>query len=129
MHNQLCSLEAGQRCHKQTQIQHSQNGRDGENDLRRIGSRQQFFEARPPARHHVKKHERYHLQKHERKQGSSHQLLLTLLHLGVKGIRIGPAAPAFVSPNVLTVLQDKYDRQLIGDDPLADLRAALGQKA
>jgi len=57
-------------------------------------------------------------------------VLLTLLHLGVKGIRIGPQPPAFLSPNVLKILQDKYDLQLIGADPTADLRAALkGQAA
>jgi len=31
-------------------------------------------------------------------------VLLTLLHLGVKGIRLGPALPAFVTPNVLATL-------------------------
>lgn len=56
-------------------------------------------------------------------------VLLTLLHLGVKGIRIGPAAPAFLTPNVLKVLQDKYDLGLIGSDPAADLAAALGKTA
>ncbi|MCL2329899.1 MAG: hydroxylamine reductase [Phycisphaerae bacterium] len=53
-------------------------------------------------------------------------VLLSLLALGVKGIRIGPAAPAFVSPNVLAVLQGKFDLKLTGADPLADLRAAIG---
>jgi len=48
-------------------------------------------------------------------------VLLTLLHLGVKGIRIGPAAPAFLSSNVLAILQEKYDLQLIGPDPVSDL--------
>ena len=53
-------------------------------------------------------------------------VLLTLLHLGVKGVRIGPAAPAFVSPGVLKVLQEQHDLQLIGDaDPVADLQTAL----
>lgn len=52
-------------------------------------------------------------------------VLLTLLYLGVKGIRIGPAAPAFLSPNVMKVLQDKYDLRLIGSDPKADLAEAL----
>ena len=28
-------------------------------------------------------------------------ILLTLLHLGIKNIRLGPTLPAFVSPNVL----------------------------
>ena len=52
-------------------------------------------------------------------------VLLSLLALDVKGIRIGPAAPAFVSPNVLRILQDKYDLKLTGQDPAADLKAAL----
>ncbi len=41
-------------------------------------------------------------------------VLLTLLYLGVRGIRVGPAAPAFISPNVFKILQDKYDLQLTG---------------
>jgi hydroxylamine reductase len=53
-------------------------------------------------------------------------VLLTLLSLGVKGIRIGPAAPAFVSPNVFKNLQDKYDLKLTNNrDPLADLKASI----
>ncbi len=55
-------------------------------------------------------------------------VLLTLLHLGVKGIRIGPAAPAFVSPNVLKILQDTYDLQLVGQSPFVDLEAAMAAK-
>ena len=31
-------------------------------------------------------------------------ILLTLLHLGIKDIRLGPTLPAFVTPNVLEVL-------------------------
>ena len=56
-------------------------------------------------------------------------VLLTLLHLGVKGIRIGPAAPAFISPNVFKVLQDKFDLKLTGDDPAADLKQAIAPAA
>ena len=52
-------------------------------------------------------------------------VLLTLLALGVKGIRIGPAAPAFVSPNVFRILQQQFDLKLIGTDALEDLKAAL----
>jgi hydroxylamine reductase len=52
-------------------------------------------------------------------------VLLTLLALGVKGIRIGPAAPAFVSPNIMKILQDKYDLQLINSDPIADVKLAV----
>lgn len=44
-------------------------------------------------------------------------VLLTLLYLGVKGIRIGPAAPAFLSPNVLQLLAETYDLQLVGQEP------------
>jgi len=52
-------------------------------------------------------------------------VLLTLLHLGVKGIRIGPNAPAFFSHNVLRLLQKNYDLQLIQDDPLVQLDELL----
>jgi hydroxylamine reductase len=36
-------------------------------------------------------------------------VLLALLFLGIKGLRLGPTLPAFVSPNVLKVLVDKFD--------------------
>jgi len=36
-------------------------------------------------------------------------ILLTLLALGVKGIRIGPTPPAFITPNVFKVLQENFD--------------------
>ncbi|MFA5673224.1 MAG: hydroxylamine reductase [Thermovirgaceae bacterium] len=36
-------------------------------------------------------------------------VLLALLSLGVKGIRLGPTLPAFLSPNVAKVLVDKFD--------------------
>jgi hydroxylamine reductase len=53
-------------------------------------------------------------------------VLLTLLALDVKGIRIGPAPPAFVTPNVFKVLQDQFDLKLTtAGEPLADLRAAV----
>ncbi|MCK9357289.1 MAG: hydroxylamine reductase [Dehalococcoidia bacterium] len=35
--------------------------------------------------------------------------LLALLSLGVKGIRLGPTLPAFLSPNVAKVLVEKFD--------------------
>ncbi|ASJ97609.1 hydroxylamine reductase [Shewanella marisflavi] len=35
-------------------------------------------------------------------------ILLTLLSLGVKSIRTGPSAPAFLTPNLLKVLEDKF---------------------
>ncbi len=36
-------------------------------------------------------------------------ILLTLLSLGIKNIRLGPALPAFVTPDVLDVLVDKFN--------------------
>ena len=41
-------------------------------------------------------------------------ILLTLLHLGVKGIRLGPTLPAFVTPAVLQILVDNYGIKPIG---------------
>jgi len=35
-------------------------------------------------------------------------ILLTLLHLGIKNILLGPSLPAFVSPNVLSYLAENY---------------------
>jgi hydroxylamine reductase len=35
-------------------------------------------------------------------------VLLTLLHLGIKNIHLGPSLPNFVTPNVLNVLVDKF---------------------
>ncbi len=36
-------------------------------------------------------------------------ILLSLLHLGIKNIRLGPSLPAFISPNVLNVLVEKFN--------------------
>jgi hydroxylamine reductase len=41
-------------------------------------------------------------------------VLLALLHLGVKGIRLGPTLPAFLSPTVVNVLVEKFDIKPIG---------------
>lgn len=51
-------------------------------------------------------------------------VLLALLALGVKKIHLGPTLPAFLSPNVLKVLQDKF---LIGgiDTVESDLKTFL----
>ena len=51
-------------------------------------------------------------------------ILLTLLYLGVKGIRLGPSMPAFVTPNVYKVLKDAYDLKPI-TTPDADLKDIL----
>ena len=41
-------------------------------------------------------------------------VLLALLFLGVKGIRLGPTLPAFLSPNVVKVLVEKFAIKAIG---------------
>lgn len=41
-------------------------------------------------------------------------VLLALLSLGVKGMRLGPTLPGFLSPNVAKVLIDKFDIKPIG---------------
>lgn len=48
-------------------------------------------------------------------------VLLSLLALGVKGIRLGPVPPAFVTPNVFKILQQKFDLKLIEAEPPAEL--------
>lgn len=48
-------------------------------------------------------------------------VLLTLLALGVKGIRLGPVPPAFVTPAVFRILQEKFDLKLIEQEPPAEL--------
>jgi hydroxylamine reductase len=52
-------------------------------------------------------------------------VLLSLLHLGVKGIRLGPNPPAFVTPKIMAVLQENFDLQTTGTDPKRDLEAIL----
>ena len=48
-------------------------------------------------------------------------VLLTLLHLGIKGIRIGPAAPGFIMPNVFEALQKNFDLKLTEAEPPKDM--------
>ena len=52
-------------------------------------------------------------------------ILLTLLHLGIKDIRLGPSLPAFITPNVLKVLVDNFNIMPIST-PEEDLKAILG---
>lgn len=52
-------------------------------------------------------------------------VLLTLLYLGIKDIRLGPTLPAFISPNVFELLQQKYNLKAIAT-PDEDLAACLG---
>jgi len=53
-------------------------------------------------------------------------ILLTLLHLGIKNIRLGPSLPAFVTPAVLKVLVEKFNIMPIST-PEADLEAIMGK--
>ena len=52
-------------------------------------------------------------------------ILLTLLHLGIRNIRLGPSLPAFLSPSILNFLVENYG---IGPvtTPEEDLKALLG---
>jgi hydroxylamine reductase len=52
-------------------------------------------------------------------------ILLTLLSLGIKNMRLGPSLPAFVSPNVLKVLVEKFNIKPLTtvDADLADAMA------
>ncbi|MFW6154060.1 MAG: hydroxylamine reductase [Planctomycetota bacterium] len=52
-------------------------------------------------------------------------ILLSLLHLGIQDMRIGPSLPAFVGPNVLNVLVDTFGLKPIST-PREDLAAILG---
>lgn len=52
-------------------------------------------------------------------------ILLTLLHLGIKNILLGPTLPAFVSPNVLNFLVENYNIAPI-TTPQEDLKKILG---
>lgn len=52
-------------------------------------------------------------------------VLLTLLHLGIKNILLGPSLPAFVSPNVLNFLVENYNIAPIAT-PEEDLKKILG---
>jgi len=52
-------------------------------------------------------------------------ILLTLLHLGIKNIRLGPSLPAFLSPAVLDTLVKTFDIKMI-TTPDQDLKAILG---
>lgn len=48
-------------------------------------------------------------------------ILLTLLHLGIKNIRLGPSLPAFITPNILKVLVENFNLMPTGnvDEDLA----------
>ena len=52
-------------------------------------------------------------------------ILLTLLHLGIKNIKLGPTLPAFITPNVLNFLVENFNIGPITTAE-ADLKAILG---
>jgi hydroxylamine reductase len=52
-------------------------------------------------------------------------ILLTLLHLGIKGIKLGPTLPAFITPNVLNFLVENFNIAPIGTAE-GDLKQILG---
>ncbi|TKJ33334.1 MAG: hydroxylamine reductase [Planctomycetes bacterium B3_Pla] len=53
-------------------------------------------------------------------------ILLTLLYLGVENIRLGPSLPAFVTPNVLNVLVEKFKIKPVAsaEEDLAEMLSA-----
>lgn len=52
-------------------------------------------------------------------------ILLSLLHLGIKNIYLGPTLPAFLSENVLNYLVEHYDIHPVST-PQEDLKKILG---
>ena len=51
-------------------------------------------------------------------------VLLALLYLGVKGMRLGPTLPGFLTPSIAKVLVEKFDIKTIGDVQ-ADVEAMM----
>jgi hydroxylamine reductase len=51
-------------------------------------------------------------------------ILLSLLYLGIRDIRIGPSLPAFITPNILKVLVEKFNIMPI-KTPDEDLKAIM----
>ncbi|MFV0576504.1 MAG: hydroxylamine reductase [Vibrio sp.] len=55
-------------------------------------------------------------------------ILLTLLALGIKGIYCGPTKPAFLTDNLMAVLQEQFDLRSISTVE-EDIKTILGEKA
>ena len=53
-------------------------------------------------------------------------ILWSLLALGIKGIYLGPIAPAWDNDEILDVMVDRYDIRLIGDVD-EDIRTMMGE--
>ncbi|MCK5077976.1 MAG: hydroxylamine reductase, partial [Calditrichia bacterium] len=49
-------------------------------------------------------------------------VLLALLYLGVKGIKLGPTLPAFITPGILKVLVDTFNIS-----PITDVKKDLAE--
>jgi hydroxylamine reductase len=52
-------------------------------------------------------------------------ILLSLFALGIQDIRLGPSLPAFITPNVLNVLVDKFAIKPIAETAQEDLQTIL----
>ena len=52
-------------------------------------------------------------------------VLLSLLYLGIKNIHLGPSLPAFLSPNVINVLIEKFNINGI-NDVISDIKTLIG---
>jgi len=52
-------------------------------------------------------------------------ILLSLLHLGIKDIRLGPSLPAFITPNVLNVLVENFAIKPIAETAQEDIETIL----
>lgn len=56
-------------------------------------------------------------------------VLLTMLHLGIKNIRVGPVLPAFLTPTVLDILVSEFNIQPVDvRHPKDDLELMMNQK-
>ena len=54
-------------------------------------------------------------------------ILIALLALGIKNIRLGPTLPAFLSPGVVKILQEKYNLMAV-TTPEDDLKSILSRR-
>ena len=52
-------------------------------------------------------------------------ILMALFSLGIRGIYLGPKPPAWITPGVMDVLQEKFDLRLT-TEPARDMEAMLG---
>ncbi|WP_332880217.1 anaerobic carbon-monoxide dehydrogenase catalytic subunit [Oxalobacter vibrioformis] len=52
-------------------------------------------------------------------------ILLTLLSLGIRGIRLGPTLPQFMTDNVLQLLVEQFGIQPVSNSPQADMEIML----